>query len=925
MTIERLIDLRYFLDNKVGAQWYKVNLHVHAKGQNPDEIVEKAIEAGISLIAVTDHNTFQFVKLVQDAVKKKKGADLVILPGIEITLEEGAHILAIFDEDFDEIKQTHFLGTLKIPVKGSDKTPVKDKTCSQVLTDITDNKGITIVPHPFSENIGFLDSARKIATKMTWLESGNIGLIQIPEDKVKFIGHYNGAWHNRYILLSTPATKISSTDYSLSPINAGEVKCAADINNGSTWLKLGSRTVRGLRQVTCEPRTCISRLKPDKNKKYKLLGLTAKGGFFDGLKISFSQELTCIFGENHSGKTAVFDFISFALGRDLSVLSINRQEELDLLIRRLNAILQPEGEVNLYVTKNDKTYCIYRKFVPEYNMDENIIEINSSPEVFEYDEANDELIPVTEPEETTFLPEIYSQGHVGVLRKSVQSQLSLIDDLAGLSEQRKKKEELKRNLEQNAESLADLYNEKEKLTGSVGSLKDLKKELKQNKEHLKETDNDLWENTRGIIEDITSAIEGFEEKASSQEELKNELTIPSPEYKKKEIVQPKILKSISDAVVDYNKAVSSAISQINAAFLSLQKSLTPLLQDWDTQYDTHKKDVTKTLRKKGFESPEQLLKKIGTLQTQVNAIEKHDLPKLKDAEEQIRSLNQTRDSLLKQFWQVCTVINDSRKSKIDELNKFIGPDIQIKLEKPSFLPFLELMKGIYSEIASQDRKLQKRDEQLTLLVKNISPGQLLEAIANSGQFRKGDGKTSTLCETCRITDNTQQVLCTVIGAIKSLHKLQVFDLEPIPKISVKREGTNVFADLTTELSPGEQSSAILTLALMVRDEPLIIDQPEDELGYSYIVNKIVPKILDSKTERQTLLISHNANIPVLADAELLIKVRNDPVESKSKCSIETSGTFADENVCAKVLELEGGERAFQVRQYRYAIPRRTGI
>lgn len=924
MTVERLSNLRWFLDNPQGAQWHKVNLHVHARGQKPEEIVDSAIQAGISLIAVTDHNTFEFVRPVQDAAKKRTEADLIVLPGIEITLEEGAHILAIFDEDFDETKQTHFLGMLKIPLNGSEKTPVKDKTCSQVLTDITDNKGITIVPHPFSEDIGFLDGARKIATKITWLESGNIGLIQIPEDKVKFIGQHNGIWHNRYILSSTPDANIASTDYSLSPINAGETKSASDINNGSTWLKLGSRTVRGLRQVTCEPGTCISRVQPIKNKKNKLLGLTVKGGFFEGLKISFSKDLTCIFGENHSGKTAVFDFISFALGRDQSVLSINRQEELKLLLRRLNAILQPEGEVNLYLTKNSKTYCICRKFMPEYDMDENITEIKSNPEAFEYNEDKDELIPVTEPSNAIFMPEIYSQGHVGILRKSVQSQLSLIDELAGLSEQRKKQEELKQNLKQNADDLADLYDEREKLIGSVGNLKSLKEELKRDKEHLKETDDELWGNTKNIIEDINSAIEGFKEKASADDALINELTIPTPEYDKDKITQPKILESISSTVSEYNKAVSSAVRQINTAFSSLQESLSPLLQKWSVEYEAHKKEVTQTLRKKGFESPEQLLQRIETLQIQVNTIEKYDLPKLKNIEEQIEKLNQTRGSLLNQFQETCTLINNSRTSKIEELNKFIGPDIQIKLENPIFEPFLELIENIYFEIASQDRKLQKRNEQLMLLVKNISPSQLLESISNDGKFIKKDGQISTLCESCGITENTQQVLCNIKGAIKSLHKLQVFDLEPIPKISVKREGTNVFADLTTGLSPGEQSSAILALALMVRDDPLIIDQPEDELGYNYIVNKIVPKILDSKTERQTIFISHNANIPVLADAELLIKIRNDPVESKSKCSVDASGTFADENICAKVLELEGGERAFQIRQYRYAIPRRTG-
>jgi len=123
--------------------------------------------------------------------------------------------------------------------------------------------------------------------------------------------------------------------------------------------------VRGLRQVTCEPRTCISRDSPSDSKTYRLLGLTVEGGFFDSLEIGLSPNFTCIIGENHSGKTGIFDFISFALGRDMSVLSISdREEELDILLRRLNAILQPNGKVDLYLTRNDCSSCVSRTFMP---------------------------------------------------------------------------------------------------------------------------------------------------------------------------------------------------------------------------------------------------------------------------------------------------------------------------------------------------------------------------------------------------------------------------------------------------------------------------------------------------------------------------------------------------------------------------------
>jgi predicted metal-dependent phosphoesterase TrpH len=71
MNQSKLKNLKSFLNTSPGSNWHKVNLHVHASGQNPDEIVDAGIKAGISLIAITDHNTFRFVKPVQEAAAKR--------------------------------------------------------------------------------------------------------------------------------------------------------------------------------------------------------------------------------------------------------------------------------------------------------------------------------------------------------------------------------------------------------------------------------------------------------------------------------------------------------------------------------------------------------------------------------------------------------------------------------------------------------------------------------------------------------------------------------------------------------------------------------------------------------------------------------------------------------------------------------------
>jgi hypothetical protein len=929
MPKSRLDTLKGFLRVSPGTVWHRVNLHMHASGQDPEMIVDAAIRAGLTLIAITDHNTFKFVKPIQNAATERTDGNLLVLPGIEITLEEGAHIIAIFDTDFDETKQNHFLGMLKLPVEGSSKDAVRDKTCSEVLTDITDAKGITIVPHPFSNDIGFLDKARKISTQMTWLESGNIGLIQIHDDKVRFISFDDdGKWQNRYVLSSAPPSIVSTTDYCLAPIPPGEAKTLDEIENGAVWLKLGSRTVQGLRQVTCEPRTCISKDSPSDLKTYKLLGLTIEGGFFDGLEVGFSPDFSCIIGENHSGKTAIFDFISFALGRDLSGLSISdREEELDILLRRLNAILQPNGKVDLYLTMDGRSYCVSRTFIPEFDKKTGkVISIQSRPDPLLYNSDKDELIPV-DMQEISVLPEIYTQGHVGILRRSVVSQLSLIDDLAGLSGHRKEREELREKLMINAEALADQYEKTEELVGTVGSLKQLKKDLKDNEKHLVDTGNTLWQASASLINNAKNKIELMEESVGEKQKaaLKKKWKISRLDFDETKVALHDMLRSISGAIDTYNQSVDSIVQQLEDSVKILKKECSPIFDEWDEKYAAHKVLISKTLRNQGFDSPEQLLDKVENLRTKIDKIEREDFPRLNGIMGEIDTLTKVRNILLGQLKTTSEIIAQTRNSKIEELNQTVGPDITISLENPDPEGFIDILKEVCTEIASKDRRIQRRDEQLAIVGILVKPSELVEAILNKGVFKKPDGRTTTLVGACNITQNTQEVLCTIKGESRALHKLQVYEPEPVPKITVRREGTDKFADLRTELSPGEQSSTILALALMARDVPLIIDQPEDELGYGYIVNKIVPKILDAKRERQVIFISHNANIPVLADAEYLVKIRNDPVASQSKCTIEESGTFADISMCDKLLELEGGERAFQVRQYRYAVPRRAGI
>lgn len=92
----------------------------------------------------------------------------------------------------------------------------------------------------------------------------------------------------------------------------------------------------------------------------------------------------------------------------------------------------------------------------------------------------------------------------------------------------------------------------------------------------------------------------------------------------------------------------------------------------------------------------------------------------------------------------------------------------------------------------------------------------------------------------------------------------------------------------------------------------MIDQPEDNLDNGFIYETVVKALLDIKTRRQLVFVTHNANIPVLGDAERIFVLESDGMHSR----IANQGgvTECKDDILSL---LEGGEEAFQRRGQRY--------
>jgi len=150
-----------------------------------------------------------------------------------------------------------------------------------------------------------------------------------------------------------------------------------------------------------------------------------------------------------------------------------------------------------------------------------------------------------------------------------------------------------------------------------------------------------------------------------------------------------------------------------------------------------------------------------------------------------------------------------------------------------------------------------------------------------------------------------------------LYALENIDLEDriSLELNVAHSGTEQFRDLQ-RLSTGQQCIAILHLLLLENPDPLIMDQPEDNLDNAFIADRIVQELRSAKTERQFLFATHNANIPVFGDAEWIGVCT--ATEDHAEMPLDAQGSIDIPVIRDQVADiLEGGKEAFMQRKEKY--------
>jgi len=166
------------------------------------------------------------------------------------------------------------------------------------------------------------------------------------------------------------------------------------------------------------------------------------------------------------------------------------------------------------------------------------------------------------------------------------------------------------------------------------------------------------------------------------------------------------------------------------------------------------------------------------------------------------------------------------------------------------------------------------------------------------------------------------VTSSVASAIARLPLSKILEIEELElpdtitiELNVAHE-SNVNYRPLNKLSTGQQCTAILHMLLLDNRDPLIMDQPEDNLDNAFIADRIVNELRSAKISRQFLFATHNANIPVFGDAEWIGVFDAD--ENHACIRDDLQGAIDLPQVQKKTAEiLEGGRMAFIQRKEKY--------
>ncbi len=863
-----------------GGHFRKIDLHIHTpasydfrdKHATAEDIVKAAIASELDAIAITDHNHYAFVDAVMSAAK---GTNLVVFPGVEISTNDG-HMLAILDVSRCGNDISNLLGRCGI---GSEsefgrRDAQSSQTMIQVADVVSDYGGVAIAAHVDGDK-GFLHDLSNGLTKQNTFCSLNIHGLEVLDSNLK------AEYENGRLYTTSKACLQFSDAHSLS-----------QIGTKSSWVKLAQVNVSGLKMALKDPMIRI-RLPGEPIESVSrtwIEKLEISRGFFQGTTIDFNPGLNCIVGGQGVGKSALLEFLRFALDNQSTVRAIQ-----DDCAGKLAKLLGYGGEVTVVIHHEDgEKYRISRTYDGEENpIHVERILLNGSTEEFGFQGINN-----------FFSILAYSQGEGMSIARDAIKQLELIDrhlDLTGL---RREIAELRQKLRKNSQSLTALDASLANLAIHEMEQRNLSVEIQQIEVSLQRIqeaqqqpillEHPKWQDELNYLKATRAGIENLRDglvknlEAQLFHEIERELPVTG-------LGNESELEGVQSLANEAREIIDELKNLASERLSDLVERIRQRPSRWTESYNTHDKAYKEFMRQQPSVEAGELQSKLEKKKQRLINVDSH-IRRAKSEQKDKATLHHEREKLLNTIETQYAMIFARRKKQAQSMTEILERRV------------------IVSVVQGKSRE-QYQNWLNEKIRGNKIPRTAVEALTKSEFTPRQFAKHIRLEEwdhIARATQLSETIVKNIIDKfgedLSLLYELEEVEVEDTTVISLRRNDGE-YRQLH-ELSTGQKFTVIILLALTDDTRPVIYDQPEDALDTSMIYSDIAQILRKSKDKRQFIFATHNSNMSVSADMDLAIVLEGNATNAQ----VSQVGGIEDKDVSSLLIKyLEGGKEAIRQR------------
>ncbi len=877
--------------------------------------IAKCRELGIQAVGITDHHDICFIKYFQVAAQEENNAsgipnwdsvliqpekqNPIIFPGIEVTLSVPCQCIILLDADSDPTTQAELLEAIGIGNTYSDNH-TDGPSVNPIDFDLLelDEKISTYASRRLKGKYIILPHVGDSGYKTILRDGFNCHFAQMP-----CVGGYiEQDWRDhqkKHLFIGT------DVNYGNKPIGVfqttdSRLEDFADLGKRNTWVKFAQPTAEALRQACLAKESRISQNEPILPTKFISKIEVSNSSFMGPINVEFNPQYNALIGGRGTGKSTILEYLRFGLHDQ--ELSGERRKFIDDTLLKLKPVLK----IHWIIEGSNQTIV--------HNFEENTkyLQVEGGP----HKEITEDYIRQNFPIQS------YSQKQLSTVSNRTEELQRFI--IQPIQEDVKKFDENIDNLRTECKSLYQEVIQRRQKERTKRDLIAQKVSLESQEEAIQKSLPTIDADTRKVIEEYPkrkkdlALVESYEKKVNAVltdfDKLHTEIAVGLSLPEGVEELTPEVSLIFNEADELLEKA-GKAIEELQQEISGNKKSLDDLVVTYKKGYDDflqrYEDASQKTLAHKG--KIQQLKNVMDLLSTVGNRIVelKKEIKTLDNAEtkfsaklnEWVSSHNQKANLLEEQ----CRTLDEKSGAEIRaELRR--GADIEDAIKKLN-----EALKGAR---ISQDRW----DNLKSIIVKSESPvekwSQLLKELRIFAEMEASDvldKENIPPLDSWELGDTAKRVIIEKLTpdkwfeiAFTSLNDMPIFYYQ-------KNRDAIPFEDA----SAGQQATALLKVLLQEEEGQLIIDQPEDDLDKK-VIEEIIQSIWEAKQRRQIIFASHDANLVVNGDAELVIHCDYESETNRNKGKIENTGSIDVKEIREAITTImEGGRKAFDLRKKKY--------